>query len=204
MPKAQKGKVQAVKEKAVHPFSRKAAWLSGEEIRLRKKAKQKTGKASRLSDIGEKLLWFQEQLDPAKTEYTSKDACDIIERYLQRYDPEIEQIKLINGIKGRQGCVHGAREAVIKQTIERERALYDGSGFEIPDIINAKNLKTFREWTGSLKKLPNIKLRKISSKNTNNEKAEKAEEEDEEDEEDEGDLEDDQQEDETNQMSESD
>ncbi|CAB1429759.1 unnamed protein product, partial [Pleuronectes platessa] len=51
MPKAQKGKVQAVREKAVHPLSRKAAWLSGEEIRLRKKAKQKTGKASRLSDI---------------------------------------------------------------------------------------------------------------------------------------------------------
>ncbi|XP_053274428.1 translation machinery-associated protein 16 [Pleuronectes platessa] len=203
MPKAQKGKVQAVREKAVHPLSRKAAWLSGEEIRLRKKAKHKTGKASRLSDIGEKLLWFQEQLDPAKTEYTSKDACDIIERYLQRYDPEIEQIKLINGIKGRQGCVHGAREAVIKQTIERERALYDGVGFEIPDIINAKNLKTFREWTGSLKKLPNIKLRKVSSKDANNEKAAAAEEENEEDEEDEGDLED-EQEDETNQMSESD
>ncbi|CAB1415774.1 unnamed protein product [Pleuronectes platessa] len=153
--------------------------------------------------VGEKLLWFQEQLDPAKTEYTSKDACDIIERYLQRYDPEIEQIKLINGIKGRQGCVHGAREAVIKQTIERERALYDGVGFEIPDIINAKNLKTFREWTGSLKKLPNIKLRKVSSKDANNEKAAAAEEENEEDEEDEGDLED-EQEDEANQMSESD
>ncbi|XP_034455432.1 translation machinery-associated protein 16 [Hippoglossus hippoglossus] len=202
MPKVQKGKVH---EKAVHPFSRKAAYLAREEIRLRKKAKQKTGKNSRLSGIGEKLLWFQEQLDPAKTTYTSKDACDIIERYLQRYDPELEQIKLINGIKGRQGCVHGAREAVIKQTIEQERALYDGVGFEIPDIINAKNLKTFREWTGSLKKLPNIKLRKVSSKglDTKEEKAAAAEE-NEEDEEDEGDLEDEQQEDEMNQMSDSD
>lgn len=50
-------------------------------------------------------------------------------RYLQRFDSELEQIELMNGIKGRQGRLHGAREAVIKQTIERERAEYEGSGF---------------------------------------------------------------------------
>lgn len=80
----------------------------------------------------------------------------------------------MNGIKGRQGRLHGAREAVIKQTIEREREQYEGAGFgtflthklidrialcmhrvsggktlllsptEIPDIINGKHLKAFR------------------------------------------------------------
>lgn len=50
-------------------------------------------------------------------------------RYLQRFDSELEQIELTNGIKGRQGRLHGAREAVIKQTIERERAQYEGVGF---------------------------------------------------------------------------
>lgn len=50
-------------------------------------------------------------------------------RYLQRFDSELEQIELMNGIKGRQGRLHGAREEVIKQTIERERALYEGAGF---------------------------------------------------------------------------
>ncbi len=30
---------------------------------------------------GEKLLWFQSQLDPEKPEYTKHDACEIIERY---------------------------------------------------------------------------------------------------------------------------
>ncbi|XP_071360094.1 translation machinery-associated protein 16 [Trachinotus anak] len=161
MPKVQKGKVS---EKVVHPFSRKAAYLAREEIRQKRKERQKNDKATRLSSIGEKLLWFQGQLDPAKTTYTRKDACDIIERYLQRFDSELEQIELMNGIKGRQGRLHGAREDVIKQTIERERAQYEGVGFEIPDIINAKHLKTFREWTGDLKKLPNIKLRKVSNK----------------------------------------
>ncbi|KAI3353313.1 hypothetical protein L3Q82_019851 [Scortum barcoo] len=161
MPKAQKGKAP---EKVVHPYSRKAAYLAREEIRLKKKERQKNDKATRLNSTGEKLLWFQAQLDPEKTSYTRKDACDIIERYLQRFDSELEQIELMNGIKGRQGRLHGAREAVIKQTIERERAQYEGMGFEIPDLINAKHLKTFREWTGDLKKLPNIKLRKVSNK----------------------------------------
>ncbi|XP_070834600.1 translation machinery-associated protein 16 [Chaetodon trifascialis] len=184
MPKAQKGKAA---EKVVHPYSRKAAYLNREEIRLKKKERQKTDKAVRLSGVGEKLLWFQGQLDPEKAVYTKRDACDIIERYLQRFDSELEQIELMNGIKGRQGRLHGAREAVIKQTIERERAQYEGNGFEIPDIINAKNLKTFREWTGDLKKLPNIKLRNVSNKglDTKTPEEEKGEAEDDDDE---GDL----------------
>ncbi|KAM3622657.1 uncharacterized protein V6R79_001713 [Siganus canaliculatus] len=178
MPKAQKGKPA---EKVVHPYSRKAAYLAREEIRLKRKERKNTDKASRLHTTGEKLLWFQAQLDPEKTSYTRRDACDIIERYLQRFDSELEQIELVNGIKGRQGRLHGAREAVIKQTKEREREQYEGAGFEIPDIINGKHLKTFREWSGDLKKLPNIKLRKVSNKglDSKNEEAEKLNAEDE-------------------------
>uniref|UniRef100_A0A3B5KKV4 Translation machinery-associated protein 16 n=1 Tax=Takifugu rubripes TaxID=31033 RepID=A0A3B5KKV4_TAKRU len=161
MPKLQKGKAP---EKVVHPYSRKAAYLAREETRLKRKERQKNDKATRLNVIGEKLLWFQGQLDPEKMSYARKDACEIIERYLHRFDSELEQIELMNGIKGRQGRLHGAREAVIKQTIERERAQYEGIGFEIPDILNGKHLKTFREWTGDLKKLPNIKLRTVNNK----------------------------------------
>ncbi|KAK0153890.1 Translation machinery-associated protein 16 [Merluccius polli] len=178
-PKGQKGKAP---EKVVHPYSRKAAYLAREEIRLDKKERQKSEKATRLNTIGEKLLWFQGQLEADKTTYSKKDACEIIERYLHRFDSELEQIELVNGIKGRQGRLHGARETVIKQTIERERALYESNGFEIPDIINAKHLKTFREWTGDLKKLPNIKLRQVSNKGLDkmkeDEKAEDGEEDD--------------------------
>ncbi|KAK9540573.1 hypothetical protein VZT92_003015 [Zoarces viviparus] len=193
MPKAQKGHGKAP-DKVVHPYSRKAAYLAREEIRLKKKDRQKSDKATRLSSIGEKLLWFQGQLDPEKTTYTKKDACDLVERHLQRFDSELEQIELMNGIKGRQGRLHGAREAVIKQTVERERALYEGVGCEIPDIINAKNLKTFREWTGDLKKLPNLKLRKVSNKDleTKNEEEDKRDDAEDDHEDDEDDLDDEQ------------
>uniref|UniRef100_A0A1A7WJ89 Translation machinery-associated protein 16 n=1 Tax=Iconisemion striatum TaxID=60296 RepID=A0A1A7WJ89_9TELE len=126
MPKTLKGKAA---EKVVHPYSRKAAYLAREENRLKKKERLKNEKAARLNNIGEKLLWFQSQLDSTKTNYTQKDACEIIERYLHRFDSELEQIKLMNGIKGRQGRLHGAREAVIKQTVEREQAQYEGVGF---------------------------------------------------------------------------
>lgn len=161
MPKAQRSRAA---EKVVHPLSRRAAYLNREEVRLKRKDRMKSEKATRLSSIGEKLLWFQSQLDPNRTSYTKKDACGIIERYLHRFDSELEQIELVNGIKGRQGRLHGAREAAIQQTVERERAQFEGVGLEIPDIINAKHLKTFRDWTGDLKKLPNLKMRKISRK----------------------------------------
>ncbi|KAG9331393.1 hypothetical protein JZ751_019310, partial [Albula glossodonta] len=128
MPKGLKGKGPADK-KVVHPYSRKAAYIARGVAKQEKKEKLKSEKALRLNAIGERLLWFQSQLDPSKTEYTKQDACEIIERYLHRFDAELEQIELVNGIKGRQGRLHGSREDVIKQTVERERSLYEGNGF---------------------------------------------------------------------------
>ena len=52
-------------------------------------------------------------------------------------------------------------EAVIKQTMEWEWQQYEGYGFEIPDILDSNTLQTFREWDFDLKKLPNIKMRKL-------------------------------------------
>ncbi|XP_036438853.1 translation machinery-associated protein 16 [Colossoma macropomum] len=168
MPKAAKAKTAKAKaaavEKVVHPYSRKAAYLARDAAKHSRKEKSKSEKAQRLNLIREKLLWFQSQLDAEKLEYTKKDACEIIERYLHRFDDELEQIELANSIKGRQGRLHGSREAVIKQTIERERMQFEGCGFEIPDMINSKHLKAFREWDGDMRKLPNIKMRKVSAK----------------------------------------
>ncbi|XP_009323563.1 PREDICTED: translation machinery-associated protein 16 [Pygoscelis adeliae] len=163
-PKLRKTQGGKQEKKVIHPYSRKAAQLAREAHKQEKKEKLKTDKALRLSIIGEKLQWFQSHLDPNKIEYTKKEAGELIENYMCRFNAELEQIELQNSIKGRQGRQHGSRETVIKQTIERERQLYEGYGIEIPDIMNRKHLKFFREWDGDLRKLPNIKMKKLSAR----------------------------------------
>ncbi|KAJ1216056.1 hypothetical protein NDU88_003662 [Pleurodeles waltl] len=160
MPKVPQGRGKQEK-KVIHPYSRKAAQLTREEHKQNRKEKLKNEKALRLSIIGEKLHWFQNHIDPEKKDFTKKEACELIERYLDRFSSELEQIELQNSIKGRQGRQHCSRETIIRQTMERERLLYEGPGMDIPDIVNAKNLKVFREWNSDLRKLPNIKMKKL-------------------------------------------
>ncbi|XP_021116873.1 translation machinery-associated protein 16 isoform X2 [Heterocephalus glaber] len=126
MPKAPKGK--STEKKIIHPYSRKATQITREAHKQEKKEKLKNEKALRLNLIGEKLQWFQNELDPQKMRYSKKDACELIERYLNRFSSELEQIELHNSIKDRQGRRHQARETVIKQTMERERQQYEGYG----------------------------------------------------------------------------
>uniref|UniRef100_A0A8C3WRG4 Translation machinery-associated protein 16 n=1 Tax=Catagonus wagneri TaxID=51154 RepID=A0A8C3WRG4_9CETA len=161
MPKALKAKNVGQEKKVIHPYSRKAAQITREAHKQDKKEKLKNEKALRLSLIGEKLQWFQSHLDPQKVRYSKRAACNLIERYLSRFSDELEQIELQNGIRARQGRRHCAREVAIRQTVQRERQQFQGYGLEIPDILNASHLKIFREWDFDLKKLPNIKMRKI-------------------------------------------
>ncbi|KAM6221002.1 translation machinery-associated protein 16 [Rhynchocyon petersi] len=172
-PKALKGKNGAREKKVIHPYSRKAAQMTREAHKQVRKEKLKNDKALRLSIIGEKLQWFQNHLEPSKVQYSKKDACELIESYLNRFSSELEQIELHNSIKDRQGRRHHSRETVIKQTMERERQQFEGYGFEIPDIVDPGNLKTFREWDLDLKKLPNIKMRKICANDAVTKKSKK-------------------------------
>ncbi|XP_014652108.1 PREDICTED: translation machinery-associated protein 16 isoform X2 [Ceratotherium simum simum] len=134
MPKAPKGKSVGREKKVIHPYSRKAAQITREAHKQEKKEKLKNEKALRLNLIGEKLQWFQNHLDPKKVGYSKKDACELIERYLNRFSSELEQIELHNSIKDRQGRRHCSRETVIKQTMERERQQYEGYGLGISDL----------------------------------------------------------------------
>ncbi|NXJ65090.1 TMA16 protein, partial [Rostratula benghalensis] len=163
-PKLRKTQGGKQEKKVIHPYSRKAAQLARAAHKQEKKENNDVITNVKFILTGEKLQWFQSHLDPDKIEYTKKEAGELIENYMCRFDAELEQIELQNSIKGRQGRQHGSRETVIKQTIERERQLYEGYGIEIPDIMNRKHLKFFREWDGDLRKLPNIKMKKLSAK----------------------------------------
>ncbi|NWW49837.1 TMA16 protein, partial [Pedionomus torquatus] len=163
-PKLRKTQGGKQEKKVIHPYSRKAAQLAREAHKQEKKENNDVIFNVKFILVGEKLQWFQSHLDPNKIEYTKKEAGELVESYMCRFNAELEQIELQNSIKGRQGRQHGSRETVIKQTIERERQLYEGYGIEIPDIMNRKHLKFFREWDGDLRKLPNIKMKKLSAK----------------------------------------
>ncbi|XP_032719477.1 translation machinery-associated protein 16 isoform X2 [Lontra canadensis] len=142
MPKALKGKTVGREKKVIHPYSRRAAQITREAHKQEKKEKLKNEKALRLNLIGEKLQWFQSHLDPQKVGYSKKDACELIERYLNRFSSELEQIELHNSIKDRQGRRHYSRETVIKQTMERERQQYEGYGLELSLVIMMSYLST--------------------------------------------------------------
>ncbi|ETE65209.1 hypothetical protein L345_09021 [Ophiophagus hannah] len=176
MPKTAKPKGGEQEKKAIHPYSRKAAQLTKEAHKQVKKEKLKNDKAFRLSIVGEKLLWFQCHLDPDKMEYTKKEASELVENYLQRFRDELEQIELHNSIKGRQSRQHSSRETVIKQTMERERQQYEGYGIvgEINIMDRFREAVYGKDWDGDLKKLPNIKMRKLSSKDLCSSRMEKA------------------------------
>ncbi|EHB12750.1 hypothetical protein GW7_06310 [Heterocephalus glaber] len=152
---------KARKKKSSTHIVEKLLKITREAHKQEKKEKLKNEKALHLNLIGEKLQWFQNELDPPKMRYSKKDACELIERYLNRFSSELEQTELHNSIKDRQGRRHQARETVIKQMMERERQQYEGYGLQIPDMLHASSLKTCREWDLDLKKLTNIKMRKL-------------------------------------------
>ncbi|NXT25412.1 TMA16 protein, partial [Syrrhaptes paradoxus] len=127
-PKLRKTQGGKQEKKVIHPYSRKAAQLAREVHKQEKKENDDVVINVKFILAGEKLQWFQSHLDPDKIEYTKKEAGELIENYMCRFNAELEQIELQNSIKGRQGRQHGSREAVIKQTIERERQLYEGYG----------------------------------------------------------------------------
>nr|BAH12740.1 unnamed protein product [Homo sapiens] len=130
-PKHQREKVQDGKKKSSIHIVEKQLKLRERPTNKKKKEKLKNEKALRLNLVGEKLQWFQNHLDPQKKRYSKKDACELIERYLNRFSSELEQIELHNSIRDRQGRRHCSRETVIKQTMERERQQFEGYGLGV-------------------------------------------------------------------------
>ena len=90
---------------------------------------------------------------------------DLVTEYRNRFDEEMEQIKLLQNIGNRQGQSrqHAAREAAIKLAQEELKHQFEGSGIEVPDLINKKHLEAFKAWDGDTKYIQNLKLRKISN-----------------------------------------
>ena len=87
----------------------------------------------------------------------------LAEAFLSRFEEELEQIRLKNSVGGKR-TQHVARTDVIRMTMETEREEWEGCGLEMPDLLDAENLKYFREWSGELRFVQNIKLGRFKKK----------------------------------------
>jgi len=59
--------------------------------------------------------------------------CSLL-RYLHRFDDELEQIEIVNSIKGRSGQQHVSRKHAITMTLEQETGEYNGQGLGMSDL----------------------------------------------------------------------
>ena len=82
-----------------------------------------------MTSLGEKIAWFRDQLEPDVAVYTPDQAGVLVERYLGRFDEELEQIKLKNQVGQRTSRQHASREDTIEHTQKLEMEEYEGCGF---------------------------------------------------------------------------
>ena len=85
--------------------------------------------------------------------------------YRNRFTEELEQINIVQAVGNRQNQSrqHASREAAIKMIAKDETDQFDGSGIEVPDLINKKHLEDLKNWNGDLNQIQNLKFRKISA-----------------------------------------
>ena len=84
----------------------------------------------------------------------------LITGMLERFDEELEQIKLKKSIGKNRRNQHSSREDIILQTLGLEKSDFEGCGLELPDLYDPDNYKYFSNWNGELKYVQNIKLRR--------------------------------------------
>ncbi|XP_052069532.1 translation machinery-associated protein 16-like [Mytilus californianus] len=163
MPKADKSKVSQ-KQKPVHPLSRKAQVLSKQAAREQRVNLSHANTTIKNDVIAQKLIWFQQEVDEERKDFTKRDLIEYTKKYLRRFDDELDQIAIIKSVGNRQGLQHTARKSAIQLSIERDQQMLESSGLEVPDIINGNHLDNFRKWDGNLFAVQNIKFRKLFKK----------------------------------------
>ncbi|CAI9743297.1 Hypothetical predicted protein [Octopus vulgaris] len=162
MPKAPKAKVGQDK-KAIHPNSRKAMVLARNISHDKRLMKSKKERVSKLNFFIERLQWFKNELENFEGAISLSEQTKLVIKYLERFQDELDQIKIINSIGKRKGVRHASREASIKMTIDMERAQFKGEGLEIPDLLNPDNVSVLKSWDGEYSFVPKIKTTRVSS-----------------------------------------
>ncbi|XP_046394433.1 translation machinery-associated protein 16 homolog [Ischnura elegans] len=158
------GKKNIQGQKLVHPNSRKTKSLVKTLKKISNRKKSKHNHEMRQNVLGEKILWFRDNL-PSQEKLTPQATMDIIEKYLHRFDDELEVISAKQSMGGHRQRQHASRQDVINHTIEREREEFMTCGIEVPSMMDSEGMKKLVEWNGELRFIQNLKLARISHKN---------------------------------------
>lgn len=159
-------------DKVLHPQSRKVKKLHGKEVRKQKVSANATAAGQKLQQLGEKLLWFHENLDGVipnvyveteTTPFTKAMMLELANAYLARFQDELDQINLKNSIGGdkkNKRHHYRSRVDVIKFTLENEENDFNGCGLEMPNLLDKNTFKYFTTWTGELRYVQNIEMKR--------------------------------------------
>lgn len=158
-------------DKVIHPKSRKAAKMHLKEQRKLKMAGKTSVGGQRLQVLGEKLLWFHDNLqlilNDEDLKMSQKNMLDLISAYIDRNEAELEQINLKNSIGGGQfkkRNQHQSRLDAIVLAKKTESEEFEGCGLEVPDLLDTENLNKFKDWNGELRFVQNFKLKRMTKK----------------------------------------
>nr|XP_023030072.1 translation machinery-associated protein 16 homolog [Leptinotarsa decemlineata] len=151
-------------EKCKHPNSRKTKALAKQMKKQHGREKSKLSNNIKLNLLGEKILWFKDNLNSQCSTCTPKDIRELIVKYISRFDEELEQIHIKHSIGNRKNRQHANREDVINLTIKKEQDEYDSCGIEIPNLLDPGQFDLLKTWKGELRYLQNFKLRRFSKR----------------------------------------
>ncbi|XP_054268982.1 translation machinery-associated protein 16 homolog [Macrosteles quadrilineatus] len=158
------GKVKSVSVANLsHPNSRKVRQLTKQAKKESARKKSKMVHQMKLNVTGEKFLWFQNNLPADVSEISHGEIASLIEKYLGRFDEELEQIQLKHSVGQRKNNrQHASREDVIKLTKKQEEEEYNAAGIELPNLLLPVQVEFLRRWNGELRFLQQFKLRRFS------------------------------------------
>ena len=154
------------KDKVIHPKSRKAFKMHSQELRKHKLANAQKIGGARLQILGDKLVWFRDNLALCVEEdaesITNAHMLEFAQAYLSRFQEELDQINMKNKVGGKKKRnQHTSRLDVIQHTMKTEKEEFEGCGLEMPDLLDKTNLQYFQEWQGELRFIQNIKVNRF-------------------------------------------
>ncbi|XP_071455179.1 translation machinery-associated protein 16 homolog [Hetaerina americana] len=155
------GKKNPQGQKLLHPNSRKTKSLIKTMKKINNRQKSKHAHEMKQNVLGEKILWFRDNLSTQEP-LTPLSALEIIEKYLHRFDDELQQIASKQSISVNRQRQHASRQDAIMHTIQREREEFTTCGIEVPNMMTAEGVKKLLEWNGELRFLQNLKLCRIT------------------------------------------